>query len=1278
MKIRVMRVISGVFLVLCVVSACSGETVLVEAESFEDLGGWPVDQQFMDQMGSPYLLAHGLGEPVEDATKRVEFPKTGRYHVWVRTRDWVGPWKAPGTPGKFQVLIEGKPIKTIFGTEGPEWHWQNGGTVKISKKRVEIALHDLTGFEGRCDAIIFSSDADFVPPNEGEELAEFRRKALGLADKPADGGEYDLVVVGGGMAGTCAAISSARSGLRVALIQDRPVLGGNNSSEVRVWLGGKTNFEPYPRIGDIVQELDPNTRACPAPAGAYKDEKKLCAVRAEKNIHLFLNMHVYAAEKEGDKITSVTAKHIGSGEEVRFSGALFADCTGDGTVGFLAGAGFGISLKGHMGRTNLWRVTNTGKPAAFPRCPWALDLSDKPFPGRKTEAGAYDEKGLAALGKWFWESGFDHDPLKEGEYIRDWNFRAMYGAWDCLKNVDKIYPNHKLEWAAYISGMRESRRLLGDIILGKEDLVGGKVYADGCVPMTWSIDLHLPHKQYEKGFKGDAFISKDHHTKYDRPYWLPYRCLYSRKIKNLFMAGRDISVTHKALGAVRVMRTTGMMGEVVGMAASLCKKHGTSPRGVYKNHLEELKGLMRRGVGKKKEAQKPVLVDFEEGFDVGEVEASNTEVRLGDGRLRIKATNDKLPRIVIKAPEGHWDLSKYIYLVMDVRNPGKEKVNLSCRLNNKGWVDGSIGVAGGQTRKLSVLIKRGEVAEEIGQKLFGMNAIPGGHVWIWDPVDAARIGELVLFLRGSKAGQVVEIDNIRAEGLYKPPTEEELETTFFPFIDRFGQYMHGDWPGKTHSLEELKSSHKEELADLKKHSGPAEWNKYGGWAKGPRLESTGHFRVQKYLGKWWLVDPEGRLFWSHGIDCVRPYSSTPITERRHYFAELAEADSPLAKFYSKGRWAPKGYYKGKGEYETFNFKAANLFRKFGTEWERRHGELAQRRLRSWGMNTIANWSDEKIYLLRKTPYFATLGTGGGRKLEGGEGHWRKFADPFDASFEEKLSERLAKEKEKSADDPWCIGYFVDNELTWGDDTFLALGALKSPADQPGKKAFVEQLKGKYETIEKLNAVWGTSLSSWGGLLAYCEEPEKEKAGEDLKEFCVKFAHEYFRKCRDVVKKSAPKKLYMGCRFDFHFYPEEMLGLEWPIPIAAEYCDVVSFNRYRYVTKSLVPPEGIDKPLIIGEFHTGALDRGMFHTGLRSSANQAERGEAYIDYVEGALENRYIVGTHWFQYGEQTTTGRGDGENYQVGFVDICDRPYKETIDACREVGYKMYEYRMGK
>jgi hypothetical protein len=174
----------------------------------------------------------------------------------------------------------------------------------------------------------------------------------------------------------------------------------------------------------------------------------------------------------------------------------------------------------------------------------------------------------------------------------------MYGAWDRLKNVDKLYPNHKLGWAAYISGKRESRRLLGDIILTTADLLNGKKYEDGCVPTSWDIDVHLPLARYVHDFGEDAFISKDLHTKYDRPYRIPYRCLYSRNIENLFMAGRDISVTHEALGTVRVMRTTGMMGEVLGMAASLCKKHNTNPRGIYQHHLEELKELMKRGVGK--------------------------------------------------------------------------------------------------------------------------------------------------------------------------------------------------------------------------------------------------------------------------------------------------------------------------------------------------------------------------------------------------------------------------------------------------------------------------------------------------------------------------------------------------------------------------------------------------------------------------------------------------------------------------------------------------------
>lgn len=565
-----------------------GQLILLEAEGFANPGGWVADQQFMDQMGSPYLLAHGLGVPVADAATAVVFGEAGRYRVWVRTRDWVGPWGAKGGPGRFEIIVGGRKLEKIFGTEGAEWHWQEGGIVEVPKGQVTIRLHDLTGFEGRCDAILFSSDFEFVPPNADPEMKRWRRSLLGLGDEPIDGGRYDLVVVGGGIAGTCASLNAARLGLTVALIQDRPVLGGNNSSEVRVWLGGNTNFDPYPRIGDVVGELEPARKAHYGPentAELYEDQRRIDLVRAERNISLFLRHRANEVEATGQKIVAVIAQDTISGVRRRFTGRYFADCTGDGCIGYLAGAHYDMTLDGHMGRCNLWNVVDTGAPVSFPRCLWAIDLSDKPFP-----------TGLKQLGAWYWESGFYLDPIEKSEYIRDLNFRAMYGAWDALKNVRRMYPNHRLNWAAYVSGKRESRRLLGDIVLTKKDVVEGVYYEDGCVPATWSIDLHLPEPAYDDGFEGDEFISKAYYTNYSKPYWVPYRCLYSRNIKNLFMAGRDISVTHEALGAVRVMRTCGMMGEIVGMASSLCKKHSVGPRAVYADYLDELTGLMAKGV----------------------------------------------------------------------------------------------------------------------------------------------------------------------------------------------------------------------------------------------------------------------------------------------------------------------------------------------------------------------------------------------------------------------------------------------------------------------------------------------------------------------------------------------------------------------------------------------------------------------------------------------------------------------------------------------------------
>ena len=578
-----------------------GPTVLVEAEGFQDYGGWVDDSQFMDQMGSPFLLAHGLGVPVEDATTTVVLPKGGTYRVWVRTRDWVATWSAPGAPGRFQLIVDGKALDTLFGTEAAQWHWQDGGTIDARQREIAVALHDLTGFEGRCDAVVFSTDDGFVPPNEEPAMSTFRRGSLRLGDEPDDGGAFDLVVVGGGIAGTCAAVSAARLDLKVALVQDRPVLGGNNSSEVRVWLQGSRNVEPYPRVGDVVAELEQRRKAHYGPentADLYEDDKKLAVVKALPNITLLLQHRVNAVEADSGRadsgrIAAVIAQHTKTGRRRRLAGRWFADCTGDGCVGFLAGADHEITPKGHMGRCNLWNVADTGKPAPFPRCPWALNLGDRPFPGRWD-----DRRGTLALGGWYWESGFDHDPFEHSEYIRDWNFRATYGAWDALKNVDRRYPNHRLNWLAHISGKRESRRLLGDVILSREDLLSGRKYPDGCVPTGWKMDLHLPETRYEQGFKGDAFIAKALFTDYRRPYWVPYRCLYSRNVSNLLMAGRDISVTHEALGSTRVMRTGGCMGEIVGMAASLCKRHDTDPRGVYREHLDELKTLMKRGVGR--------------------------------------------------------------------------------------------------------------------------------------------------------------------------------------------------------------------------------------------------------------------------------------------------------------------------------------------------------------------------------------------------------------------------------------------------------------------------------------------------------------------------------------------------------------------------------------------------------------------------------------------------------------------------------------------------------
>lgn len=589
---------------LAVISYFPGKSqVLVEAESFAIKGGWVVDQQFMDLMGSPFLMAHGLGNPVADATTRVNFTKSGTYHVFVRTRNWGGYWTDKDAPGKFQVLVNGKALLPVFGIQSTEWNWQYGGAVKVNKGENALTLHDLTGFNGRCDAIYFTTDAKFKPANDLAGLAAFRKKALGLPQTPEDAGKYDLVVVGGGVAGVCAAISAARLGLKVALIHDRPVLGGNNSSEVRVHLGGRINLEPYPALGNLVNEIGPQKGGNAQPESYYEDQKKYDAVKGEKNIILFLNYRAFAVNTSGSKITSVIAANTENGKELSFSAPLFADCTGDGTIGALAGADFMMGRESKsefneatapaekdkmtMGSSVQWYSEEISQPAKFPDIAWAL-----PF----NENSAQKVK----MGEWTWETGMQYDQIKDFERIRDYGLLVVFSNWSFLKNhssTKEKYTNSTLKWVAYVAGKRESRRLTGDYILREQDITERVIYPDATASTSWTIDLHYPDPKNTQHFPGNEFLSIAKH-KPIYPYPIPYRCLYSRNVENLFMAGRNISVTHVALGTVRVMRTTGMMGEVVGMAASVCKNNQVLPRGVYEKHLDELKKLMEKGTGR--------------------------------------------------------------------------------------------------------------------------------------------------------------------------------------------------------------------------------------------------------------------------------------------------------------------------------------------------------------------------------------------------------------------------------------------------------------------------------------------------------------------------------------------------------------------------------------------------------------------------------------------------------------------------------------------------------
>ncbi|NQT53635.1 FAD-dependent oxidoreductase, partial [bacterium] len=593
-----------VLVAACVAGAASARTVVwVEAERFDDRGGWTADTQFVDQMGSPYLMAIGLGTAVKDAVTTAAVPQPGRYRLWARTKDWMPEHH----PGRFEIAVNGKAAPHVFGQSGKKgWRWEDGGVHDL-KGTVELRLRDLTGFYARCDAVVLTDDLDWQPPAGVDAIAALRKQFGGVSREPLDGGTYDVVVVGGGLAGSLAAVASARGGARTALVQNRPMLGGNASTEilvppVGVWPHGKHRPGPLdPRETGLVDEIRTEGNQRTAEVKHYPS-RLLRLVAAEPELKLFLNTHATGVEMAArDTIGAVLATDVRTGQRIRLRGTVFIDCTGDGAIGVAAGAEhrhgrepramYGephapeVGDKKTMGNSIKYVSKATDQPQPYAAPPWAMT-----FPKCGDFApGRHPRLGGDIGWQWMIELGGTRDTYADAEEIRDDLVRLVFGIWDHVKNRCTQHgekaATHQLAWVGHVAGKRENRRLIGDYVLTEHDIVRQTKFPDRVAYGGWSLDDHHPDGFFGRGAPVRIPGGGQYHG---HPFAIPYRSLYSNNVANLLMAGRNISASHIGMSNTRVMLTCAVIGQAAGAAAGLCIARDTSPRGVTERYVTDL------------------------------------------------------------------------------------------------------------------------------------------------------------------------------------------------------------------------------------------------------------------------------------------------------------------------------------------------------------------------------------------------------------------------------------------------------------------------------------------------------------------------------------------------------------------------------------------------------------------------------------------------------------------------------------------------------------------
>lgn len=411
--------------------------------------------------------------------------------------------------------------------------------------------------------------------------------------------EYDVVIIGGGMAGVCAAIASARNGAKTVLIQDRPVLGGNASSEIRMHICGAThhgNRKNSRETGILEEILLENRERNPQHSFSILDTVIWEKVKEEENLELFLNTRVIRVNSEKSRILSVEAQQLTSERNYTFSGKIYMDCTGDGTVAAWAKAIVRQGREGRhefgeqyapseadsltMGNSLMFHAADMGKKMPFKRPSWAYEYEEEDL--------AYRGHSDIGSGYWWIELGGTENTIDDAEEIRDELLKTLYGVWDHIKNKgDHGADNYALDWVQFLPGKRESRRIEGDYILKEQDLLEGRIFEDAVAYGGWPMDMHPPQGFH---FSGDP-------TRYldlENVYTIPYRCFYSKNIENLMMAGRNISASHMAFGSTRVMATCAVGGQAAGTAAAIAVRNLCSPREVGTKWITELQTKLMR------------------------------------------------------------------------------------------------------------------------------------------------------------------------------------------------------------------------------------------------------------------------------------------------------------------------------------------------------------------------------------------------------------------------------------------------------------------------------------------------------------------------------------------------------------------------------------------------------------------------------------------------------------------------------------------------------------